>query len=255
MRAHQTCFPGWSTGEFADCWQTIAQKHLNEYLAGKLTFIERRRERLRELFGLVNVVISDHLADRIFDLYLHHYEASWKLFPEVLAVLDRLEGYPLGIISNGDNEQQRKKLESLGLMPRFAHVLISGELGIAKPDAAIFHEACRRANCSPHECLYVGDRLESDAIASQRRLSWHLARPRRPGFAWRRYSHHLELDRIAEICTQGPGDLASRVVAECQKSVDGIDLTASCAIKGPVAQGETDEPHLDSGPPWARLKP
>jgi putative hydrolase of the HAD superfamily len=38
---------------------------------------------------------------------------------------------------------------------------------VAKPDAAIFLEACRRAGSSPRESLYVGDRLETDAIASR----------------------------------------------------------------------------------------
>jgi putative hydrolase of the HAD superfamily len=46
-------------------------------------------------------------------------------------------------------------------------VLTSAEAGVAKPDAAIFHEACRRAGCAPQDSIYVGDRLETDAMAAR----------------------------------------------------------------------------------------
>ena len=166
--AFQAHFRRWSAAEFADLWQAVAQKHIDVYLAGRLSFAGQRRERLREIFGRVDVPISDTTADEFFGLYLRHYERSWRLFPDVLETLDRLEGYRLGIISNGEREQQRGKLESLGLRGRFDPVIISGELGICKPAAGIFHEACRRADCLPHESVYVGDRLETDAIASRR---------------------------------------------------------------------------------------
>jgi putative hydrolase of the HAD superfamily len=166
--AFQTHFRRWSAEEFADLWQAVAQKHIDVYLAGGLSFAGQRRERLREIFGRVDVAIDDRTADEFFQVYLGHYERSWKPFPDVLETLDRLKRHPLGIISNGDREQQFGKLESLGVRDRFAPVVISGEFGISKPAAGIFHEACRRANCLPHESVYVGDRLESDAIASRR---------------------------------------------------------------------------------------
>ena len=119
---------------------------------------------MRELFGPAGVSLTDDEADAVFGTYLHHYEQSWRPFPDVAACLDRLGGFPLGIISNGDRDQQHRKLESIGVRERFAHVLTSAEAGVAKPDAAIFHEACRRAGCAPRDSIYVGDRLETDAI-------------------------------------------------------------------------------------------
>jgi putative hydrolase of the HAD superfamily len=165
--AFQSHFRRWSAAEFADLWQAVAQKHIDIYLAGRMSFDGQRRERLRELFGRVGVAIDDATADEYFRLYLRHYEKSWRPFADVAESLERLKGYQLGIISNGDQEQQLAKLESLGVKDRFAPVVISGEFGISKPAAGIFHEACRRAHCLPHESVYVGDRLESDAIASR----------------------------------------------------------------------------------------
>jgi putative hydrolase of the HAD superfamily len=167
LRAFRVHFPGWSANDFADRWQTIAQKHLSAYLVGQLSFTGQRRERLREIFGLVDISLSDRIADEFFEVYLRCYERSWQLFPDAVPTLDRLEDHTLGIISNGDRIQQFHKLESLGVKERFAHIVISAEVGVAKPDAAIFHEAWRRADCPPHMSVYVGDRLETDAMGSR----------------------------------------------------------------------------------------
>jgi putative hydrolase of the HAD superfamily len=67
-------FPKYSRGEFADRWQAIADKHLTDYLAGRLSFTEQRRARLRELFGSVGVSLTDSDADLMFGTYLRHYE-------------------------------------------------------------------------------------------------------------------------------------------------------------------------------------
>ncbi len=163
--AYEARLSGWTSGQFVDRWQAVAQTHLNRYLAGEITFVEQRRERLRELFG---GAMGDVELDGMFSVYLAHYESSWRLFPDVLDALRAFEGRPLGIISNGDALQQQNKLSAVGLADRFFPVVISGRVGAAKPSAAIFLEACRQARCAPHECVYVGDRLETDALASSR---------------------------------------------------------------------------------------
>ena len=110
--------------------------------------------------------IDDAEADRRYEVFLAGYEQAWRLFPDVLPVLGMLAGRPLGIITNGDPGQQRSKLERMGIAPRFAVVVISGETGVAKPEPGIFTEACRRAGTAPGLCWYVGDRLETDAVAA-----------------------------------------------------------------------------------------
>ena len=45
--------------------------------------------------------------------------------------------------------------------------LISGESGCAKPDAEMFHLACRMLGTAPSETLHVGDRLYTDAFGAR----------------------------------------------------------------------------------------
>jgi putative hydrolase of the HAD superfamily len=40
-------------------------------------------------------------------------------------------------------------------------------VGIGKPDPRIFEVTCAQLGLSPADCVYVGDRLETDALAAQ----------------------------------------------------------------------------------------
>jgi len=151
---------------FARRWKDLAVTHWRRYERGEVTFAEQRRARLIELFGTTGRALSAADADDLFRVYVRHYERNWTVFPDVLPCLDALDGRSLGVISNGDPTQQREKLERTGLLHRFAAITIAGEVGVAKPDPAIFREACRRIGRTPGECACVGDRWATDARAS-----------------------------------------------------------------------------------------
>ena len=153
---------------FVRQWKDLAATHWRRYEQGEVTFEEQRRARVLDAFGAAGQALSVADADDLFGVYVRQYERNWGLFPDVRLCLDVLAGRPLGIISNGDPIQQRKKLERTGVLQRFATVIISGDLGVAKPDSAIFHEACRRVGRPTGECAYVGDRYLTDARASAR---------------------------------------------------------------------------------------
>ena len=81
----------------------------------------------------------------------------------------------MGVITNGDAAQQKSKLQTLDLAQFFAHTLISGELGHAKPGTEIFQTAAERMGCGTAECIYIGDSFENDvngAIGVGMRAVW-----------------------------------------------------------------------------------
>ena len=165
QRDHCGLFPE-SSQEFVARWGQITQRHIQRYLAGEITFQGQRRARLQELFKR-HRTIDDDEADKLFASYLKQYEENWKLFPDVKPCLKDLSGETMGIISNGDSEQQRQKLTTLGISGCFAIVVISGEIGISKPDSGIFRAACQAANESPEACWYVGDSFRTDVLGSR----------------------------------------------------------------------------------------
>ena len=114
-----------------------------------------------------NQSLSEDEAEALFQVYLHYYEEKWALFDDVLPCFSELSRYKLGIISNGNGEQQRRKLHQLNIADKFVAVIISEDIGVWKPKSEIFLEACRQASVLPSDCFYVGDNLVVDAQASQ----------------------------------------------------------------------------------------
>lgn len=89
------------------------------------------------------------------------------LFDDVIETLDYLKGrYKLAILSNGNTESQRRKLENINLYDYMDYTLVSQEFGYHKPDIRIFQFVAQKLNESPQHCLYIGDNYDIDIIGS-----------------------------------------------------------------------------------------
>ncbi len=164
IQAFATVF-GLEDPDFVARWRDASERHMDRFLAGEIDFAGQRRLRVQKLLGRR---LSDTEAAEIFHVYLDAYERAWQLYPDVLPCLQRLEGTRLGVITNGQREQQLKKLEATAILSRFALVVTSEDAGAAKPDPETFGAACDRAGVPPAACTYIGDRLETDARAAAR---------------------------------------------------------------------------------------
>jgi putative hydrolase of the HAD superfamily len=94
-----------------------------------------------------------------------------ELFADAVATLEAvrtyLPGRRIGLITNGPADVQRAKIERLGLAPLVDFALVSGEVGIEKPDPAIFQEALRRGAASAEETVFVGDSPDHDVAGAR----------------------------------------------------------------------------------------
>lgn len=150
---------------FAATWATSHRRQYDRYLAGELSYDGQRFARVRDA---VDPSLSDEEADRVFATYLAAYEASWALFPDVLACLGQLSDCRLGIVTNGQRDQQRLKLERTGIEGRFDCVVTSEEYGKPKPHSDIFRHACSLLGEKPDRTVFVGDDYDMDAVAARR---------------------------------------------------------------------------------------
>ena len=92
-----------------------------------------------------------------------------KYGPEIEALLEELrKQYHIGVITNGPSEGQFRKLEHTGVLPYVETILISGEVGVAKPDPRIFRMAAERLGVKPEECVFVGDGFQLDVIGAKK---------------------------------------------------------------------------------------
>jgi len=150
---------------FQQRWNTVSEKYFQANNIAQYSFLEARRLRVRELFS---DPLTDVEAEARFDIYLKIYELNWKLYADAMPCLLALQGHKLGLITNGESETARLKIKKLGLDSCFWTVIISREVNCAKPDKAIFELAAKQAGVNISDCVYVGDRLETDALSSHR---------------------------------------------------------------------------------------
>ncbi len=75
------------------------------------------------------------------------------------------EKVPMGIITNGLTALQQPRLECTGFRDYYSALVISEQVGVPKPDAAIFDYALEKiGNLDRSRVLMVGDTPESDIL-------------------------------------------------------------------------------------------
>lgn len=163
------------TPSLRDVWFQAEQEHFTAWRQGQISFTEQRRLRMADLLkALGNTVSGDTQLDRLFDTYLTEYERSWRPYPDASPCLEELlnHGFELAVFSNGDNRQQNKKLERIGVRKYFSCVLTSDSLGAAKPHREAFDRAAEALNAPGTELTYIGDDVEVDVLGA-RAAGWH----------------------------------------------------------------------------------
>lgn len=151
------------------------------------------REALGELGGPVER--ARELAEAFF-----RERRRYPLFPEVPEFLETLRvrgGIPV-LLTNGVPDLQREKLFGAGLGGAFPLTLISGEVGLGKPDPRLFRMALCAFGVEPEEAVMVGDNPERDikgALLAGLRAVW-VDRGHRPKDL--RYPAHLEVRDLRE---------------------------------------------------------
>jgi putative hydrolase of the HAD superfamily len=110
----------------------------------------------RTLLAEMGLPFGDGLADAFYRTFTD--VTNYRLFPDALPVLERLqgEGLRLGVVSNFE-EWLERLLESLGVTPFFEVRVISGVEGYEKPDRRLFELALERVGVDARESVYIGD--------------------------------------------------------------------------------------------------
>lgn len=107
--------------------------------------------------------------DKFYDYYCENMYRYAHLKKDILNVIEQLKGkYKLAILSNGDSIQQHSKIDTNDLPKHFDEVLVTGDIGIHKPDKRVFEMLADRLNVKCEECVFIGDVFSSDIIGAIR---------------------------------------------------------------------------------------
>ncbi|HIW62672.1 MAG TPA: HAD-IA family hydrolase [Candidatus Stackebrandtia excrementipullorum] len=100
----------------------------------------------------------DGFAEAVYDRMCS--PEGWVVYPDTIPTLRTLReaNIPIALVSNIGFDL-RPVVKHLGFDDLIDHWILSYEIGWAKPEPAIFREACLRLETDPEECLMVGDSL------------------------------------------------------------------------------------------------
>jgi len=149
-------------------WARLTELHYDRFIAGEVDFDRMRLERTRAFFAELGEPLSDAEVAVREARRVDAMRGAWRLFDDALPCLHLLRsaGLMLAAVTNAPSAHQRGKLATVGLVDAFDVLVIAEEVGMAKPDPAIFHLACTRLGVRPDQTVHIGDRLDLDALGA-----------------------------------------------------------------------------------------
>jgi 2-haloacid dehalogenase len=124
-------------------------------------------ERFRRTFAHNGLDLDPEAASR---LYLESLSDTVVLIDGAKELCATLAGIgEVGIITNGVEQIQHRRIASAGLHDHVSFVATSEACGHAKPDSRFFEYTVRMARAFAHaETVIVGDRLDADILGANR---------------------------------------------------------------------------------------
>jgi putative hydrolase of the HAD superfamily len=106
-------------------------------------------------------IADDSLPDELYSVFSD--SATYRLYPDALPAVDRLRarGYRVGLISNFEGWLEEMLVE-LQAGDVFEVSVISGLVGVEKPDPRIYEIALEQAGVEPEAAAHVGDSVRLD---------------------------------------------------------------------------------------------
>ncbi len=108
-------------------------------------------------------------VQELLEEFVHVEISNITLFSDVVDTLMHLksQGYKLVLVTSGDTEIQRKKIDVLGLNNRYFDDIVITERNNDQSKKACFQEIMKRYDLQPEEVICVGDKIDDELAASK----------------------------------------------------------------------------------------
>ena len=148
-------------------YQAINSALWKSFEAGAVSKDFLKVERFRQTFAANDLDLDPHAAAL---LYLEALSNTVVLIDGALLLCETLADIgEVGIITNGVESIQQRRIIASGLHMHVSFVATSEGCGHAKPDSRFFDYTIKLARSfSPNETIIIGDRLETDILGANR---------------------------------------------------------------------------------------
>lgn len=162
-------------GRYFDSFESyfaIYQKRNDElwtlYNHAQITKDQLNAERYLHPLQVAGVKDAEEISKRFFAEAMKVLPTKGILRPYAREILDYLRPrYPLFILSNGFVELQTRKMQSAGILGYFDGIVLSEDIGINKPNKALFDHALAVANAKAEDSLMIGDDFDVDIVGAK----------------------------------------------------------------------------------------
>ena len=111
-------------------------------------------DQLRRAVSQASGATTEMDAETFFRIWTCYFRIHHEVLPMVESLLGRAK---VALISNTNEMQWRFLRPQLPVLERFSALVLSYELGLAKPDPEIFRAALRRVGRPPEACAFFDD--------------------------------------------------------------------------------------------------
>jgi len=151
-KAEEARLLGFDPKAFLDAWIALG----DQAQTGVLSDIPAR---VRAAAGALGRAPDAELIERVARVEVESLTAGTTLYPDVLPTLvavRRRDGLKVGLVSNASSTATML-FERLELGAYFDATVFSFQVGVVKPQPAIYLQACVDLRVQPDSCLFVGD--------------------------------------------------------------------------------------------------
>ena len=151
----------WTTNTFS-IYEEVNKKIWNDFEKGLITTNEIKTERFKRFFDIIEASNIDSL--QFSKDYLEFLSQNNYLLDGAEDIVKwSSEKFELAIVTNGLASVQNPRFKSSELRKYFKHIIISEEIGFAKPKKEIFdHTFELLNNPSKDNAIIIGDNITSD---------------------------------------------------------------------------------------------
>jgi YjjG family noncanonical pyrimidine nucleotidase len=161
--AYSIVFGTGPSDSFLSVYHEINSGLWKDFEKGTTTIHELKIRRFSDLFDNFKINAD---PEAFSEIYLKELGEGGYLLDGALDVLESCAGrFRIGAITNGIGNVQRSRIKKAGIGQYFETVVISNDVGIAKPDPGIFTMALEGMNLlKKDDVLMIGDSLSSDIL-------------------------------------------------------------------------------------------
>lgn len=168
-------FEHFQLNRYFECFDTFSESYWKRnhevwtlYSLGKMKRSELIVERFLYPLRQVGTGTAD-FALELNDWFLDSTAQKSGLIEGAVDLLEYLkQNYHIHMISNGFSEVQYRKMKSAGVESYFEEVILSEEVGVNKPNPAIFDFALKKTGAYAEESVMVGDNFDTDITGAIR---------------------------------------------------------------------------------------